>query len=208
LAIASLADRLHDGFLDGLVAGVPALFHDVVVDQLVAGLGLLLAGAEAALGITARLRTGVVPAGAAGRGPRRGDGPDQADHRDKQQRSQAHPHDFASSILHVGQLGGFSGLGAGWCGTPRTPSAGPASACPGGGKRGGWSVEGEGRRKFFFALHAPRFTLHPFITGVADRAQPVQVWLSAPASTLDESRTALRLLPALRRFLKGRECGG
>src|SRR5207249_4035633 len=54
-AVASLADRLHHCLADGLVADVKTFFGGGVPHELVAGLGLLLAGIEAALRITGRL---------------------------------------------------------------------------------------------------------------------------------------------------------
>ena len=115
---------------------------------------------------------------------------------------------FASSKSARGPVSWVVGLGSGWCGTPRTPSAGPASACPG----GGGSVERKARRlenkqRVVLIRHSPDFTLHPVFTGVADRAQPVQMRLSALPSAFDQRHHPLRLLPALRRFLKRRECG-
>jgi hypothetical protein len=98
LAIAGLAYLLHDRLLNGLVAGVPALLEYGIVHQLVAGAALLLAGAEAALGIATRIATAGVLVGAAVGCSRRPDCPEKADHRDQQRHSQAHPHDLASSI--------------------------------------------------------------------------------------------------------------
>src|SRR5205807_1587584 len=43
LSVASLAYRLGDRLLDGLVASMPALFQDCVVHQFIAGTTLLLA---------------------------------------------------------------------------------------------------------------------------------------------------------------------
>src|SRR5262249_52311206 len=97
------ADRLHDGLLYRLVAGVPALLQDRVVDQFVTGLTLGLTGREAALGVAARLATAIA-AGAAERSRRRRlDSPEQAD-QGQQRRSQALTHDFASSSKRVGRF--------------------------------------------------------------------------------------------------------
>src|SRR5262249_17361954 len=95
VAVAGLLDRLHDGFLHGLVAGVPPLLQDRVVDQLVARAAPLVARSKAAL-IVATRRAAVV-AGAAMRRGRVLGRPQQADQCDQQRRSQAHPHDLASS---------------------------------------------------------------------------------------------------------------
>jgi hypothetical protein len=98
IAVAGLANLLHDRLVHGLVAGVPALLQHSIVHQFVAGLALLLTGAETALGVTARLLTTGVRGGAAigcGRGL---DSPEQAGQRDKQRRSQTHPHDFCLLI--------------------------------------------------------------------------------------------------------------
>src|SRR5262249_13074478 len=90
--------RLHDGFGDRLVAGVPALFEDGIVHEFVAGSGLLLTRTKAGLGIAARLTTAVIGAGATVPRARRLDGPEQADQSEQQRRSQAHPHDLASLV--------------------------------------------------------------------------------------------------------------
>ena len=64
------------------------------------------------------------------------------------------------------------------------------------------------KQRVVFTRHSPVFTLHPVFTGVADRAQPVQMRLSALPSAFDQRHHPLRLLPALRRFLKRRQCRG
>src|SRR5262249_53072212 len=92
VAVAGLADRLHDGLGDRLVAGVPAFLQDVVPDELVVRLAVLLAGGEAALRVATRAGTAAVVVGAAVPGGRGLHGPEQADQRDQQRRSQAHPH--------------------------------------------------------------------------------------------------------------------
>ena len=74
-------------------------------------------------------------------------------------------------------------------------------------------MEGEARRlaneqRVVLIRQLPGFTLHAVFTGVADRAQPVQMRLSALPSAFDQRHHHLRLLPALRRFLKRRECRG
>jgi hypothetical protein len=95
---------------------MPPFFQDSIVHQLVAGAALLLARGEAALGIAARLRTAGVLGRTAVRCSRWLDSPEQADQRSQQRRSQAHPHDFASS---KGPTLWIVNLGSGWC-----PSAG------------------------------------------------------------------------------------
>jgi hypothetical protein len=42
-AVAGLADRPHDTFLHCAVAGVPALFHHIIVNEPIARLTLILA---------------------------------------------------------------------------------------------------------------------------------------------------------------------
>jgi hypothetical protein len=66
----------------------------------------------------------------------------------------------------------------------------------------------EKEQRMVFTRHSPHFTLHSVFTGAADRAQPVQMRLSALASAFDQRHALLRLLPGLRRFLKRRECRG
>src|SRR5262249_39147806 len=95
VAVAGLANRPHDRFLHGLAAGVPALLHDGVVDQLVANPAPLLRRPEAALGIAAR-RTVGVPDRAAMLGGRLA-GPKAGQHHHPR-RSHAHPHFLASSF--------------------------------------------------------------------------------------------------------------
>jgi hypothetical protein len=99
-AVASLADRLLDALVDGLVAGVPALFDDGVPDQLVVHVALLLAGTEATLGVATRAWAAVVITGAAVPGSRGLDSPEEADQRDQQRRSQAHPHGSHLLVTH------------------------------------------------------------------------------------------------------------
>jgi uncharacterized membrane protein len=82
-----LANRLHDRFLHGRVTGVPPFFQAAVVDQLVAGAALLLAGAEATLGLAAWLITAAVFGGAAMSRGRGLDSPEQADQRSQQRHS-------------------------------------------------------------------------------------------------------------------------
>src|SRR6185312_3921718 len=82
-----------DGFLYRLIAGLPAFFQNSVVDQLITGLTLLLTCGEAGLGVATRLRATAVGGTTAVRCRRILDGPEQADHRSQQRRSQAHPHD-------------------------------------------------------------------------------------------------------------------
>src|SRR4029077_4256714 len=92
-----LANRFHDRFLNGLVAGMPPFLQAAVVNELVAGPALLLAGAEATLSFAARLITVGVVGGAAMSGSGILDSPEQADQRSQQRLSQAQPHDLASS---------------------------------------------------------------------------------------------------------------
>jgi hypothetical protein len=101
LPVASLANGFHDRFLDILVAGVPPFFQDGVIHELVTRATLLLAGGKAALGVATRLRTAVILRCAAVACDGRLDRPEQADHCSQQRRSQAHPHDFASSAEKV-----------------------------------------------------------------------------------------------------------
>ena len=93
--IAGLLDRLHDRFLHGLVASVPPLFQDRVVHQLVARAAALVTLRKATL-ILARGIAAIVDGAAVRRGRVLGR-PQQADQCDQQRRSQAHPHDLASS---------------------------------------------------------------------------------------------------------------
>jgi hypothetical protein len=78
-AIASLANLLHDGFLDGLVAGVPPFLQDRVVHQLVARAALVVTRRETTLRLTTRLAAAGVLVGAAMRCSRALDRPEQAD---------------------------------------------------------------------------------------------------------------------------------
>src|SRR5262249_39509578 len=87
--VAGPANRPHDRFLHGLAAGVPALLHDRVIDQLVADPGTLLGRPKAALGIATR-RTAGVPDCAAMLGGRLAS--PQADQHHHPRRSHAHPH--------------------------------------------------------------------------------------------------------------------
>jgi hypothetical protein len=129
-AIARPADLLHAGFLDHLVAGVPAFFENLVPDQFVAGATLLLACREATLCIAAWVPATSIFPGTAIRCGGVLNGPEQADQCSQQRRSQAHPHDFASSkepIIRIVKLG------SGWC-----PSAGkPTGPIPSLGIRTG-----------------------------------------------------------------------
>ena len=101
LPVAGLAYRFHDCFLDGLVACVPPFFQDFVVHQLVTGPALLLTRREAALGVATGLVGAGVLGGTAVACGRILDSPEQADQHSQQRRSQAHPHDFASSSASV-----------------------------------------------------------------------------------------------------------
>src|SRR5439155_24389506 len=95
-AVAGLAHRLHDGLLDRLVAGVEALLEHGIVHQLVGGPALLLTRAETGLCVATGLRTAGVLGGAQEGGLRRR-GPVQGHDGSRQRRTQAHPHDLASS---------------------------------------------------------------------------------------------------------------
>jgi hypothetical protein len=97
LAIAGLADRLHDGLPDRLVTGMPPPLQDGIVHELVAGATLLLARGEAALGVATRLGRAGVLLGTAVRCRGNLDSPKQAKKCSQQRQSQAHPHDLASS---------------------------------------------------------------------------------------------------------------
>src|SRR5262249_25261539 len=112
--VAGLAHRLHDGLLDRLVASVEPLLEHGIVHQLVAGATLLLAGAEAALGVATRLGTAGVLGGAVEGGMSRGGGPEQAGHGARQRRTQAHPHD---SRLLFGPRGPLRDDSRRWWGT-------------------------------------------------------------------------------------------
>src|SRR5262249_29130379 len=121
-----LANRFHDRFLHSVVAGVPPLLQTAVVDQLIASMALLLAGAEAALGFATGLLTVAVVGGAAAIVCSRSlDSPEQADQRSHQRHSQAHPHELASSSAR-GQLCKIVRLGSGLV---RDPLTGIGRAC-------------------------------------------------------------------------------
>jgi len=97
VAIAGSADRLHHRFLNRFVTGMPPSLQDGVIHELVARAALLLARCKAALGVAARCLTTAVFLCAAVLCRGRLDSPEQAEQPGQQRRSQAHPHDFASS---------------------------------------------------------------------------------------------------------------
>jgi hypothetical protein len=93
--VAGLLDFVDDRL--GLVAGVPALFHDGVIDQLVTHTILLLACGEAALRVATPLGAACVTDGATVRRGRNWNHAQQRGQREQQRRSLAHLHDLASS---------------------------------------------------------------------------------------------------------------
>jgi hypothetical protein len=92
VTIAGLADGLHDGFLNGLVTDPKPLLKHLVIDELVRYAALLLAGAEAALSVTAWLLAARIGRGAAALCGSVLRGPKQAQQRNRQRRRQAQSH--------------------------------------------------------------------------------------------------------------------